>query len=141
MLANVEHFSIENLRIVDSHGWGISLEECSNGRVSRIEFDAHMHKMIDGMHSNMENQDGVDLRNGSHHIIVSDITGCTGDDIVALTAFASSEFLPGGSLHTTHVMHNDWSKRERDIHDIVIRNVLGYSAHCCIILNKKYQQT
>ncbi len=133
LLANVEHFSIENLRIVDSHGWGISLEACAHGRVSRIEFDAHMNKMIDGMCSNMENQDGVDLRNGCHHIVVSDISGCTGDDIVALTAFASPEFLPGGSLRTTHVMHNDWSKRERDIHDIVIRNVVGYSTHCCMV--------
>ena len=46
LLANVEHFSVENLRIVDSHGWGISLEECANGRVSRIEFNAKMNKMI-----------------------------------------------------------------------------------------------
>ncbi len=133
LLANVEHFSVENLRIVDSHGWGISLEECANGRVSRIEFNAKMNKMIDGLRSNLENQDGIDLRNGCHHIIISDITGCTGDDIVALTAIAGSVFYPGGSLCTTHVMHNDWTKRERDIHDIVIRNVVGYSCHCCMV--------
>ncbi len=133
LLANVEHFSVENLRIADSHGWGISLEACAHGRVSRIEFDAHMNKMIDGVRSNMENQDGVDLRNGCHHIVVSDISGCTGDDIVALTAYASPDYIPGGSFRTTHVMHNDWSKRERDIHDIVIRNVVGYSTHCCMV--------
>lgn len=133
LLANVERFSIENLRIVDSHGWGISLEACANGIVSHIEFNAHMNKMIDGLRSNMENQDGVDLRNGCHHIVISDITGCTGDDIVALTAFCSNDYLPGGSFRTTHVMHNDWTKRERDIHDIVIRNVVGYSCHCCMV--------
>lgn len=133
LLANVEHFSIENLRIVDSHGWGISLEECANGRVTRIEFDARMNKIIDGLRSNMENQDGIDLRNGCHHIIISDITGCTGDDIVALTAVCSDKYYPGGSLCNTHVMHNDWTRRERDIHDIVIRNVVGYSCHCCMV--------
>lgn len=133
LFANANHFSVENLRIVDSHGWGISLEECSHGRVCRIEFDAHMHKIIDGLRSNMENQDGIDLRNGCHHIVISDITGCTGDDIVALTAIAGSEFHPGGSTCNTHVMHNDWTKRERDIHDIVIRNVVGYSCHCCMV--------
>ena len=133
LLANVEHFSIENLRIVDSHGWGISLEECANGRVTRIEFDARMNKIIDGLRSNMENQDGIDLRNGCHHIIISDITGCTGDDIVALTAVGSDKYYPGGSLCNTHVMHNDWTRRERDIHDIVIRNVVGYSCHCCMV--------
>ena len=130
LLANVEHFSIENIRIVDSHGWGISLEACSNGRVSRIEFSAYMHKMIDGMLSNMENQDGIDIRNGCHDIVISDISGCTGDDLIALTAIANPDFLPGGSMRTTHVMHNDWSKRERDIYNIVIRNVVGYSNLC-----------
>lgn len=133
LFANVEHFSIENIRIADSHGWGISLEECAHGHVRRIEFDARMYKMIDGLRSNMENQDGIDLRNGCHHIVVSDISGTTGDDIVALTAIATDEFCPGGSLRNTHVMHNDWTKRERDIHDIVIRNVVGYSCHCCMV--------
>lgn len=130
LLANVEHFSIENLRIVDSHGWGISLEACAHGRVSRIEFSAYMYKMIDGMLSNMENQDGIDIRNGCHDIVISDISGCTGDDLIALTAVANHNFLPGGSMRTTHVMHNDWSKRERDIYNIVIRNVVGYSNLC-----------
>ncbi len=133
LFANTEHFSIENLHIVDSHGWGISLEECADGNINRIVFDAHMNKMIDGMRSNIENQDGIDLRNGCHHIIISDITGTTGDDIVALTAICSDTYHPGGSLCNTHVMHNDWTKRERDIHDIVIRNVVGYSCHCCMV--------
>ena len=130
LLANVEHFSISNLRIVESHGWGISLEACSYGRVERIEFDACMSKMIDGMRQNMENQDGVDLRNGCHHITVSDITGHTGDDIVALTAIANDDGRVGGQLCSTHVMGHDWSRRESGIHDIVIRNVVGYSQLC-----------
>ena len=37
-------------------------------------------------------------------------------------------YKPGGSLGTTHVMHNDWMKRDRNIHDIIIRNATGYSA-------------
>ena len=133
LLANVSQFSIENLRIVDSHGWGISLEACSFGRVAQIEFDATMSKVVDGLRQNMENQDGVDIRNGCHHITVTDISGRTGDDIVALTAIATKGDLPGGSLRTTHVMHNDWSRRERDIHDIVIRNVVGYSNLCWMV--------
>lgn len=127
LFANVSDFSIENLRIVDSHGWGISLEACWRGRVSHIDFDACMAKEIDGMLQNMENQDGVDLRNGCHDIVISDITGGTGDDLIALTAIASPQYLPGGGLCNTHVMHSDWNRRERDIHDIMIRNVSGYS--------------
>jgi len=132
LFANVENFSISNVKIVESHGWGISLEACTYGRVEKIEFDACMSKGIDGLRSNMENQDGVDIRNGCHHIVITDITGRTGDDVVALTAIVgtNSTYKPGGSLCTTHVMHNDWTKRDRNIHDIIIRNVIAYSNLC-----------
>ncbi len=135
MLANVDCFSIENLHIVKQHGWGISLEACTNGSVRNIDFDACMYKVIDGIPMNMENQDGIDIRNGCHHIVISDITGQTGDDLIALTAIVPNKetYLPGGSLRTTHVMHNDWSRRERDIHDIVIRNVIGCSYLCWVL--------
>lgn len=133
LLANVSEFSISGLKIVKSHGWGISLEACSNGRVEKIEFDACMHKEIDGMLMNMENQDGIDIRNGCHHIMISDISGQTGDDVIALTAIASPNYKPGGSLRNTHVMHNDWSRREKDIHDIIIRNVVARSYLCWVI--------
>ena len=132
LFANARDFSIENVRIVESHGWGISLEACSYGRVEKISFDARMSKEIDGMLMNMENQDGIDVRNGCHHILISDVTGETGDDVIALTAIVPDQetFTPGGSLCTTHVMHNDWTRRERDIHDIVIRNVIAWSYLC-----------
>lgn len=131
LLANVENFSVSGVKIVESHGWGISLEACSDGRVEHIDFDARMHKCIDGMEMNMENQDGIDLRNGCHHIVISDITGCTGDDVIALTAIAKDgDVRPGGSLRSTHVMNTDWTKRERDIHDIVIKGVRAHSYLC-----------
>ena len=137
LFANVEDFSISGLRIVKSHGWGISLEECANGRVEKIDFDACMYKEIDGMLMNMENQDGIDVRNGCHHIIISDITGQTGDDVIALTATANNtsplQYRPGGSLRTTHVMHNDWTKRDKNISDIIIRNVIARSYLCCTV--------
>jgi len=135
LFARAQNFSIENLKIVESHGWGISLEDCSFGHISRIDFDARMHKEIDGMIMNMENQDGIDIRNGCHHITISDITGETGDDVIALTAIVPNveTYRPGGSLRSTHVMHNDWSRRERDIHDIIIRNVTAFSYLCWLL--------
>ena len=134
LFANTEDFSISGLRIKDSHGWAISVEACSGGRIEKIDFDARMHKLIDGTYMNMENEDGIDIRNGCHHIVISDITGNTGDDVIALTAIASnSTYRPGGSLRSTHVMHNDWSKREKDIHDIIIKNVIAHSYHCYVI--------
>ncbi len=133
LFANTEHFSIKNLQISDSHGWGISLESCSDGTIEQIHFDACMSKMIDGLRNNMENQDGIDLRNGCHNILISDITGKTGDDVIALTAIASETYRPGGAVQNTHVMHSDWTQREKDIHDIIIRNVQAYSDLCYTI--------
>lgn len=133
LFANVDGFSIENIHIVDSHGWGISLEECANGTIEKICFNACMSKMIDGLRNNIENQDGIDIRNGCHDIFISDISGRTGDDVIALTAIADQEYRPGGSLCSTHVMHNDWTKREKDIWNITIRNVTAYSNLCLII--------
>ncbi len=94
-----------------------------------------MSKQIDGMLMNMENQDGIDIRNGCHHVLISDITGETGDDVIALTAIVPDKetYRPGGSLCSTHVMHNDWSRRERDIHDIIIRNVTAFSYLCWLL--------
>ncbi len=129
LFANVSHFSISGLKIKESHGWAISLEACSEGRVERIEFDARMSKMVDGMLQNMENQDGLDLRNGCHHITISDISGSTGDDVIALTAIADERRRKGGALCSTHVMSENWDKRERDIHDVIIRNVRAHSNH------------
>ena len=134
LLACVENFSISGITVRESHGWGISLEACAHGRVEQICFDARMNKMIDGMLQNMENQDGVDLRNGCHDITISDITGETGDDVVALTAIADrGAYVPGGSLCSTHVMHNDWTRRDPDIYNITIRNVRAYSSLCYLV--------
>ena len=84
---------------------------------------------------NIENEDGIDIRNGCHHIVISDIQGETGDDVIALTAIVPDKenYRPGGSLCYTHVMHNDWSRRERDIHDIIIRNVTAFSYLCYLL--------
>ncbi len=135
LFACVDHFSISGITVRESHGWAISLEACSNGTVEKIHFDARMNKLIDGMLQNMENQDGVDIRNGCHDITISDITGETGDDVVALTAIVgnNSVYKPGGSLGTTHVMHNDYTRRDRDIYNVTIRNIRAYSSLCYLV--------
>lgn len=133
LFVRVSNFSISGITVRESHGWAISLEDCSHGYLEKIRFDARMNKMIDGMLQNMENQDGIDLRNGCHDITISDITGETGDDVVALTAIADKKYRPGGILGNTHVMHNDWTRRDPDIYNITIRNIRAYSSLCYIV--------
>jgi hypothetical protein len=135
LMANVHHLSIENIRIVEQHAWAISLENCSFGHLNHIEFKACMTRIIDGAEQNVENQDGINLRNGCHDVIISDITGTTGDDVVALTCIASNLHpYVGGGLHTTHVMSNDYTNREKGIYNVIIRNVLASPAGgCCMV--------
>ena len=133
LFANCVNFSISGIKLVCTHGWGISLEACSYGTVEKIEFESTMYKEIDGMIHNMENQDGLDIRNGCHHITVSDIMGRTGDDVIALTAIALDDSNYKGGGCSTHVMHHDWTRRDRHIHDIIIRNVVAFSSLCFTI--------
>ena len=133
LLAETDHFTLENLIIHDSHAWAISLEHCSNGRIRNIDFSSYGWKMIDGKKERILNQDGLDLRTGCHDIIIENITGVVGDDLIAVTAlhervrktgiFPSSEFT--GKNPVVH--HNN-------IRNIIIRNVKGYSAGLCNIV-------
>ncbi len=135
LFANATNCSIENIKMVRYHAWGISWEACSQGYIDRVEFDACMSAEIDGMLSNTENQDGIDLRSGCHDITISNITGGTGDDVIALTTIRNEDYYPGGSLCHTQVMHTDWTLREADIYNININNVSAYSkgGECWII--------
>ena len=135
LIANADHVSIENLRIVESHAWAISLEACSDAVVRGIEFRARMTRNIEGALHNNENQDGVNLRAGCRDVIISDITGTTGDDVIALTAIASPRTRhTGGELGFTEVMPNDFTRRDKDIRNVIIRDVLAHSAGGCKIL-------
>ncbi|MBP5640617.1 MAG: hypothetical protein J6X55_14125 [Victivallales bacterium] len=135
LMAQVSHLTSENIRIIEPHAWAISMEACAFARLSHIEFKACMTRVIDGMEQNNENQDGINLRNGCHDVIISDISGTTGDDVIALSAFASQfKKRKNGELSATQVMGNDWEKREKGIRNVIIRNVMAYPAGGCLMI-------
>lgn len=126
LLANVCNFSIENISIVGAHAWSMSLEKCSFGQVRNIRFESLEHRTIDGEPATVLNVDGLNLRKGCHDIVIENIRGTTGDDLVALTAIRANDKL-GGILESTEV--SDFSSEENlDIYNVSIRNVVGYSA-------------
>ncbi|MBR9800442.1 hypothetical protein GYB59_01490 [bacterium] len=124
LLAHVEHFTIENLFLKDAHCWAISLERCAHGRVRDIEFDMTESRMIDGKKWPNLNQDGVDLRQGCRDITLENITGVTGDDLVALTNIVGD--VPAGTDRSTMVSGTAFREGD-DIRNIIIRNVRGHS--------------
>ncbi len=126
LLAFVEHFSIENITVKDSHCWAISLERCAHGTLRDIDFASSGYKMIDDTRQTILNQDGIDLRMGCHDILIDNITGYTGDDLVALTAIPRAD-VPAGSVASTMVSAGeDRGQGLDDIRHIIVRNVKGY---------------
>ncbi|MBO7146308.1 MAG: hypothetical protein J6W81_00995 [Lentisphaeria bacterium] len=136
LLAEVSDFVLENLCIINSHCWAISLEFCKYGTVKDIRFFSTGTIYIDGKPRVVLNQDGLDLRRGCRHIQIENISGNTGDDLVALTAIAYPGMpeRPAGSLASSMVSATALRGEEDDVFDISIRHVYGYSAGICQIV-------
>ncbi|MBL9178317.1 MAG: cellulase family glycosylhydrolase [Verrucomicrobiaceae bacterium] len=137
LLAYVDGFSIENIAMRDSHCWAISLERCSNGVLRNLDFASGGTKTIDGVSRAILNQDGIDLRLGCHDIAIENITGFTGDDLVALTGIASGR--APGALDSTMVSGSiDRGGGLDDIHHVTMRGINGYCSgghHIVRLLN------
>lgn len=105
---------IDNITVKDHRYWAICLCATYESRVSNIHFESS---------SNVPNQDGVDLLPGCHDVIVENITGCTGDNVVALVA-TRDDLYP----------YKPESVRECDIHNVIIRNLLVYGVGGCALV-------
>ena len=113
-MKNIEKLLIDNITIIDQRYWAICLYAASYSRVSNIHFISS---------SNVPNQDGVDLLKGCHDIIVENITGCVGDNIVALLTTDDDVY--------EHVVK---TKRDGDIRNITIRNIMVYGVGGCSLI-------
>jgi len=109
---NVEEFSVENIKILHQRYWGMRFQFCARGIVRNIFFDICRDR---------RNQDGINLRNGCHDILIENISGQTGDDMIALSAIDSNT-VPGSIFekYDLIVKNHAW-----DIHDVTIRNISG----------------
>lgn len=124
LMAFVEGFSIENLTVKDSHAWAISLERCAHGRLRDLSFSSSQITTIDGRRATILNRDGIDLRLGCHDILIENITGQTGDDLIALTAIPR-ETATGGTTSTMVSNAADRGQGRDDIRHIILRNIRG----------------
>lgn len=136
LMASVSNFSIQNIHIVDSHSWAISLEYCSQGTLRDLSFDSRGSKTVDGKKETILNQDGIDLREGCNDILIENISGQTGDDLVALTAIANTDRKAGSMA--AHMVSGGSRSTLPGIHNVIIRNVRGHCAgghHIVRLLN------
>jgi polygalacturonase len=111
---NVERFSVENIEILHQRYWGMRFEFCSKGVIRDIYIEVIKDR---------RNQDGINLRNGCHDILIENVSGQSGDDLIALSAIDTdlpTGFGESGNDYSVIVEGMDW-----DIHDITIRNIWG----------------
>ena len=114
LLHNVHDYVLENFKCINMRWWAINQIACKHGRLSNLSF--WNGKII-------PNQDGINCRIGCSNIIIENITGRTGDDVVALSAF------PVGS--DLLLLPEDC---DVDIHDITIRNVYAHTRQSIVAL-------
>ena len=74
---NVNGLRMENLHIENQRWWAINHMFCRNVKIKDIDFFAIPH---------VNNMDGIDLRIGCNNFDIQNITGRTGDDVIAMTA-------------------------------------------------------
>ena len=102
---NVRNLRVENLFIQHQRWWAITHIFCRDAVYKNITFEAVPH---------VPNMDGIDLRIGCNNFRLENITGRTGDDVIAMTA-----------LKGAHEMSRYVEGKDTHIHDVKIRNVLG----------------
>lgn len=107
-MINVEGFKVENISITNQRYWGMRFEFCSKGIIRDI---------FTNVIRDRNNQDGINLRNGCHDILIENVHGQTGDDMIALSAIDTEKADSPGNMIVRGLSH--------DIHDVVIRNISG----------------
>lgn len=113
LLHNVDGFRIDNLTFRNQRWWAVNLLFAVNGKLSNLTFDAK---------DNIPNQDGIDLRTGCQNIVIENIYGQAGDDLVALSGFLGFE------------KERMWvSDANTDICNVTIRNVIGTSVTKAVV--------
>lgn len=114
LLNHVRDYVLENFKCQRMRYWAINQIGCRKGRITGIDFDFSERR---------SNQDGINFRIGCSEITVENISGVTGDDVIALSAFPLSndnDFLPVGC--------------PPDIHDICISNVMATTVATVVAL-------
>jgi len=100
---NVNGLRMENLHIENQRWWAITHISCRNVKIKNLDFFAIPH---------VNNMDGIDLRLGCSHFEIENITGRTGDDVLAMTGLM-------GDFEEARIVEG----RDFDIHDVKVRNI------------------
>lgn len=117
LLCDVSDYEVGGFAMEETQCWAISQERCCRGRV---------HDIVFGSTDKMFNQDGVDVRKGCHDLVIENISGSTGDDAVALTAYRDPKGAP--VRYGMQIGSNSDCGEADDVYNVTIRNIRAKSA-------------
>lgn len=124
LIAFVNGFELENVKIENSHAWAVSFERTVNAEISNIRFNNPEEIIVNGDSVRASNKDGINLRHGCKNFRIDNISGRTGDDFIALSILGlNSENPEGGNLNSTMVTTRKWRGPEDDTEQIYITNI------------------
>ena len=132
---NLERFSVENVTLSNQRYWAMNHHCCSEGKIRNITLNAW---------GDRPNQDGIDLRYGCSGILIENIMGYSGDDVIALTCMYDKNraLLVEGmepTIHNVIVRNVQAAGRERrgivrllnnfggKIYNVIVENVIDLS--------------
>ena len=129
LLAYVNGFTLQNVRIENAHAWSISFERVHHARLSDLVIHNEEFVMVDGEPRMTSNKDGINLRQGCKDFTIQNISGITGDDFIALSNLDTQPDEPKshGDITSTMVTASRYYGPEDDIENISIKNI-----HCSI---------
>ncbi|MEY0516066.1 hypothetical protein AB7315_22270, partial [Providencia manganoxydans] len=121
LLANCKNYEIAHLTMRKTTCWAISQERgCEDMHLHDLHFDTAV-----------KNGDGIDFRMGCKNGIVERITGNTGDDLIALSAFL--DFVPsypsGNYIWPMQATADNPNTLGNNIENIRISDISGASQH------------
>jgi polygalacturonase len=125
LIAQVENFSLKNVKIRNSHAWAVSFERTRNAELSDINIFNPEEITIGNRKMKVFNKDGIDLRQGCKNFRINNISGFTGDDFIALSSLdvKGATDPTNGSIHSTMVTASRWKGSEDDTEQIFITNI------------------
>ncbi|GAA4437216.1 hypothetical protein GCM10023091_16080 [Ravibacter arvi] len=125
LVAEVDGFSMTNVRIENSHAWAVSFERARNVELEQIYLHNPEEITIGNRKVKVFNKDGIDLRQGCKNFRINNIHGFTGDDFIALSSLDVKPALTrkSGSLNSTMVTKSGWHGPEDDTEQIFISNI------------------
>lgn len=128
LMAYVRGFTLQNVTIKNSHAWAVSFERTLHANISDVRFNLLEEQIVNGNKVSIHNRDGIDLRQGCKYFKITNVSGNTEDDFIALSNLGTIN--PAhrmGDLNSTMVTAAGWHGPQDDIEQIVITHVTCHS--------------